>query len=529
MVRTVRVTSERVFQWWDYPLFILLTAVGLAAIGSFVFAWVRDGDVMQRPLLFLLATALVVPILANQQGRWFMLMAMRRPRPLTPPPGLRVAVVTTYVPGAEPRQMLEQSLAALVAIDYPHDTWLLDEGGDPDMRGLCERLGVHYFTRWGRPEYQAERGRLQSGSKHGNYNTWLDTVGFDRYDVLAAFDPDHIPRPEFLAHVLGYFRDPSIGYVQPAQAYYNQRASFIARGAAEETYAYYSAIQMASYGIGYPVIVGGHNVHRIGALKAVGGFAAHDADDLLVTLKYRAAGWQGVYVPRILAHGLAPVDWRGYLTQQRRWARSVLDIKLRRRPEYAARLPLPSRLLSFLHGINFVYRRVVAMMALLIVLQLLVWNGLPDLLGAEMLAPLAQLGGALALQELYRQRFYLDWRRECGIHWRAAALQYASWPWFILALVDVVVSRQPGYVVTWKAKRAGRFWHFIGVQLVIVAAIALAGIAGLMLGPPTRSLLILAGLLVLGHLSLVLTELRGFPPPWEGRVWRAAETRGVES
>jgi hypothetical protein len=125
MVRTVRVTPERVFQWWDYPLFILLTAVGLAAIGSFVFAWVRYGDLMQRPLRFLLATALAAPILGNQQGRWFLLMAMRRPRPLTPSTGLRVAVVTTYVPGAEPRQMLEQSLAALVAIDYPHDTWLL--------------------------------------------------------------------------------------------------------------------------------------------------------------------------------------------------------------------------------------------------------------------------------------------------------------------------------------------------------------------------------------------------------------------
>ena len=48
--------------------------------------------------------------------------------------------------------------------------------------------------------------------------------------MIAAFDPDHVPEAEFLSAVLGYFDDPSVGYVQAAQAYYNQAASFIARG-----------------------------------------------------------------------------------------------------------------------------------------------------------------------------------------------------------------------------------------------------------------------------------------------------------
>ena len=127
-----------------------------------------------------------------------------------------------------------------------------------------------------------------------------------------------MPAPLYIAETLGYFRDPMIGYVQAAQAYYNQGAGLVARGAAEETYAYFSAIQMASYGLDYPIIVGGHNAHRMAALEAVGGFAVHDADDLLLTLKYRAAGWGGVYVPRILARGLTPVDWRGYLISIRK-------------------------------------------------------------------------------------------------------------------------------------------------------------------------------------------------------------------
>jgi cellulose synthase (UDP-forming) len=384
------------------------------------------------------------------------------------------------------------------------------------MRRICQRLGVYYFSRCGRPEYQTRSGPYQSGSKHGNYNAWLHAVGFERYDVLAAFDPDHVAHREFLGQVLGYFRDPGVGYVQPAQAYYNQGASFIARGAAEETYAYYSAVQMASYGIGYPVIVGGHNVHRVSALKAVGGFAAHDADDLLLTLRYRAAGWRGVYVPRIVARGLAPVDWRGYLTQQRRWARSVLDIKFRRRGEYAAKLPLASRVMSFLHGMNFLYRHVVVLVTLLILLQVMVWGQPADAVLAEMIAPIVLLGGAVTLQELYRQRFYLDWRREAGIHWRAAVLHYASWPWFVLALMDALVGRQPPYAVTRKSNVTGPFLPFIGVQLGITVVITLAYLVGMQLGqPPNPAVMTLAGFFVFISLALSVSELKGFSPPWD--------------
>ncbi len=79
--------------------------------------------------------------------------------------------------------------------------------------------------------------------------------------------------------------------------YYNQSASFIARGAAEETYGYYSSIQMTSYALGYPIVTGCHHTHRVSALREIGGFAPHEADDLLITVHYRAAGWKGVYVP----------------------------------------------------------------------------------------------------------------------------------------------------------------------------------------------------------------------------------------
>jgi cellulose synthase (UDP-forming) len=314
--------SRRVFTWWDYPIFIALSVLALWAIAILGAYWFRSSDWRATPVPFVLVSLLFVVSIAIQQLRWWSLPLMRRPCPVPPPSGCRVGVATTFVPGAEPIAMLERTVAALVAMDYPHDAWVLDEGDDEGVRALCLRLGARHFSRKALPEYQTPSGTYAARTKHGNYNAWLHEVGYGQYDLLAAFDPDHVPERHYLSRTLGYFADPSIGYVQAPQAYYNQGASFIAQGGAEETYAYYSSTQMANEALGYPVVTGCHTVHRLAALERVGGFAAYDADDLLITLRYRATGWRGVYVQEILARGLTPVDWAGYLSQQRRWARA---------------------------------------------------------------------------------------------------------------------------------------------------------------------------------------------------------------
>ena len=68
---------------------------------------------------------------------------------------------------------------------------------------------------------------------------------------------------------------------------------------------------------------------RVTALREINGFAPHDADDMLITYCYRQAG---------------------YLRQQYRWARSVLDIKFRIQPRMDLRLPWHEWLICYLHG-----------------------------------------------------------------------------------------------------------------------------------------------------------------------------------
>jgi len=217
----LRIQSTKAFKWYDYPVFAILSAGGLAAIVNLFSYLFRLQEWESRPVVLGILTSLVAVRLAFNQFGWFVLWRMRRPVHRDPAPGLRVGVVTTFVPEAESLEMLETTVRALVAMDYPHETWVLDEGDDSRVKRLCEELGAFHFSRKGRPEYQAEKGAFKARTKFGNWNSWLDAVGYDRYDYVSAFDPDHVPRPHFLNRTLGYFQDPTVGYVQAAQVDYN--------------------------------------------------------------------------------------------------------------------------------------------------------------------------------------------------------------------------------------------------------------------------------------------------------------------
>jgi len=521
-----RVKSTPVMSPGEQKLYIGLTILALAASAAFGWFWFRQGALEAA---YLVATALLVFHLGSWFGRWFFLWSMRRPTPLPPVPGLKVAVVTTFVPSAESIDMLAQSLRAMRAIDYPHDTWVLDEGDSPDVAALCQRLGVRHYSRNQRDQFQATEGRFAKGTKYGNYNAWLSEIGATQYQILAAFDPDHVPEKSYLTRVLGFFRDPLVGYVQAPQVYYNQDASFIARGAAEESYAYYSTHLMASYGMGQTILVGSHTAQRISALMEVGGFAPHDADDLLITLRYRASRWQGVYLPEILALGITPVDWEGYLRQQIRWVRSVLDIKLFVLPRMMGALSLADRFLSLFHGAYYL-RAFTIPIAYAVLARLLLGGRSPAYFGIVPLACLAALIVFLAAVGIFRRRYFLDPKREGGMHWRAALLQFAKWPYQCIAAWRAVCRTPGSYTVTLKLRSAGSPWLMLSPHWVVAIVMGLAVATALQLKMPLVTPIVLGGIgIVLTSAWIALSEFLPVPHSWDEMLYprRRAELSDV--
>jgi cellulose synthase/poly-beta-1,6-N-acetylglucosamine synthase-like glycosyltransferase len=502
-----RVVSDPVLQPKDRLVYWVLTVLGCAAIAFFLFSWFKLPAWGEHSFAMVVLFAILAVFLISNLGRWWVVPFMKRPRAVPPKPGWKVAVVTTFVSSIEPLELLERTMKALVALDYPHDTWVLDEENDDRVKQLCAAIGAHHFSRKHDPQYQSEVGMFRKASKHGNYNAWLHAIGFERYEILAAFDPDHVPDPSFLMKVLGYFDDSRIGYVQAAQVYANQQNSFIARGAAEETYEFYSVVQMASYGNNYPLIIGCHNTHRMSALRECGGFASHDADDLLLTLLYHNGGWQGVYVPEILARGLAPVDWPIYLNQQRRWTRALLDIKFRIAPSICRNLSPAAAFLNAVHGINYFHRSILLPLFLILVALMLVLGETLDVATTETTVSGVFAIIMLHIWERYRQQFYLNGEVEQGVHWRAWLLQFAKWPYQLTAAADVLSNRRFPYVSTPKAAVQSASSFVLWPHLATLGLLGLAWGIGLAIHETIPvSVQLCAGMVVVLTLGLMATE-----------------------
>ncbi|MDV9191136.1 cellulose synthase catalytic subunit, partial [Streptomyces sp. SR27] len=280
-------------------------------------------------------------------------MVARDPIPVYAEQDTRVAFLTTYVPGKEPLSMVRGTLEGATRLrhDGPLDIWLLDEGDSDDAKALCAELGVRHFTRARVPEWNRKKGPHRARTKHGNYNAWLALHG-DDYDYFASVDTDHVPLPNFLERMLGYFRDPDIAFVVGPQVYGNY-TSIVTKAAESQQFLFHALIQRAGNRYHAPMFVGTNNVVRISALKQIGGLYDSVTEDMatgfeLHRRKNPRTGrfWRSVYTPDVLAVGEGPASWTDFFTQQLRWSRGTYETIVKQFWKAPFRTP-PGRFLNY--------------------------------------------------------------------------------------------------------------------------------------------------------------------------------------
>jgi len=234
-----------------------------------------------------------------------------------PPPGRRVDVFVTTVD--EPFEMIRRTAMAALAIRYPHETWLLDDGDRSELRGLAGELGCRYLAR-------AER----ADAKAGNLNHALAHASGE---FVVLLDADHVADARFLDRTLGYFRDPRVAFVQTPQEFFNadsyQHLS-PRRTTSNGASFFHHVIQSSRDRANATMLTGSAAVIRRRALDGIGGFATGTVtEDVHTSLRLHAAGWRSIFHPEILAVGIAPFDAAGFNVQRLRWARGAVQLALR--------------------------------------------------------------------------------------------------------------------------------------------------------------------------------------------------------
>ena len=472
--RTV-IQNEAVMSGTDRVVYAAFSSCLIALLLLISFTWLSlaysQGYVLVGSLVYLF----VMNLLAKLVYRWYVAYSMKRPRHLSAPAGASIAMAVTFVPDAEPIEMLRRTLGGIMRVEYPHDVFVLDEGNDPRVLELCEQLGARHFSRKGRPEYNQPFGPYEARTKAGNINAWLTEHGYG-YEIVTLLDSDQVPERHFLRRVLGYFRDEDVGFVQGPQVYCNKEESFVARGAAELTYHYYGPHYMGLYGMGLTIVDGCHTTFRTRVIRALGGYPVHAVEDLLLTHELRERNVKGIYVPEVLARGLAPADWRAYFQQQARWAFGTLDLKFWYFPRVRKLLSPIHRLCLFSHGLIYLSNiKVPAGIALSV--GLLIFGQVPEVTTEFVIQCLILCGLGLGMG-LWLQKFNIVPREERGVFWRAAFLGVARWPVYVTAVIRALRRKEAPRRVTPKIRddhgQVSLFVAHIAAVVILLLALAIS-------------------------------------------------------
>ncbi|HEX7970882.1 MAG TPA: glycosyltransferase family 2 protein [Thiobacillus sp.] len=235
-----------------------------------------------------------------------------------PPPvaGLKIDVfIPTY---NEDVEMVRRTALAARAMDYPHQTWILDDGARPAMRYMAASLGLHYLAR-----------SDNADAKAGNLNHALP---HSQADFIVTFDADHAPRRDFLVKTLGYFADEKVAFVQTPQDFYNldsfqNRTDPTRRVAWSEQSLFFRVIQRGKDYWNAAFYCGSCAVIRRQSLDRIGGFATGTVtEDLHTSLRLHKLGYRSVYHDESLAYGVAPAKIGPFLKQRVRWGVGAMNV-----------------------------------------------------------------------------------------------------------------------------------------------------------------------------------------------------------
>ncbi len=129
---------------------------------------------------------------------------------------------------------------------------------------------------------------------------------------------------------------------------YGNLENWTARGSAEQEFVLQGPLQMGFFGFcRTPFIIGSHCTYDMKAIKEIGGFQPTRAEDHLDTVFLAAQGYQGVFLPEVIAVGDGPENFETYIGQQFAWAFSMIQVLFTYTPRIIKRYT-PRQALQFL-------------------------------------------------------------------------------------------------------------------------------------------------------------------------------------
>jgi cellulose synthase/poly-beta-1,6-N-acetylglucosamine synthase-like glycosyltransferase len=274
---------------------------------------------------------------------WLLLrhLRVRRSPPVTPVAPVEWPRVTVQLPLYNERWVARRLLQAISRLDYPRhrlQIQVLDDSTDrtADLtRRLCavlrrSGLDVQHLPRRHRAGFKA--GALAAGLRQASG------------DLIAVFDADFVPQPDFLKRMVPWVLQPGVGVAQARWGHLNRGDSWFTRLQAILLDGHFVIEQSARSGGGYFLSFNGTGgIWRREAIEAAGGWTSDTVtEDLDLSFRAQLAGWRVQYVWDVVVPGELPVDANSFRSQQRRWTKGGVQVARKLLPR-VLRAALPAR------------------------------------------------------------------------------------------------------------------------------------------------------------------------------------------
>jgi cellulose synthase/poly-beta-1,6-N-acetylglucosamine synthase-like glycosyltransferase len=243
----------------------------------------------------------------------------------------RLPRVTIQLPIFNEMYVTERLIDAVSRMDYPRDlleVQVLDDSTDETQgiaRACVERhrangLDIAYVHRTNRQGFKA--GALEHG------------LTLARGELVAVFDADFIPEPDFLQRTVHFFTDPGIGMVQTRWGHLNRGYSALTEAQAILLDGHFVIEHTARNRSGrFFNFNGTAGIWRREAIADGGGWQ-HDTltEDLDLSYRTQLKGWRFVYLPHLVTQAEVPVEMNAFKSQQHRWAKGSIQTALKLLP-----------------------------------------------------------------------------------------------------------------------------------------------------------------------------------------------------
>lgn len=257
--------------------------------------------------------------------------------------------VTVQLPIFNEKYTVERLLRAVTRLDYPAaklQIQVLDDSTD-DTRDLIARLVEKYKAKGVSIDliHRVDRTGYKAGAlKHG-----LQTA---TGELIAIFDADFVPKPDWLKRTVPSFQYPNLGCLQTRWGHTNPQYNSLTQAEAMGIDGHFIIEQTVRSKNGFFLNFNGTaGLWRRACIEDAGGWQWDTlTEDLDLSYRAQMRGWKFDYLPDVVVPAELPPHVEAYKKQQFRWAKGSFQVVRKILPSVLrADLPFTVRFMAILH------------------------------------------------------------------------------------------------------------------------------------------------------------------------------------